>query len=89
MYSIDQIIMQFHRIEPPYTSPDECRLIWRRIDEDDEHVVILNKEELNQLIEILKNNTTGKIELQDQVSRMLLSLILRMEFKRLYCEDWY
>ena len=65
--------MQFHRIEPPYTSPDGCRLVWRGIDEDDEHVVILNKEELNQLIEILKNNTTGKIELQDQVSRILVN----------------
>lgn len=65
--------MQFHRTEPPYTSPNGCRLVWRGIDEDDEYVVILNRDELNQLVEILKNNTTGKIELEDQVSRILVN----------------
>jgi hypothetical protein len=70
---IDKIIVEFHRVEPPYTSPEGCRLVWRGIDEDDEHVVILNRVELNQLVEILKKNTTGKIELEDQVSRILVN----------------
>lgn len=65
--------MQFHRIEPPYTSPDGCRLVWRGINEDAEHAVVLNREEMSQLTEILKNNVTGKIELEDQVSRILVN----------------
>jgi hypothetical protein len=40
---IDKIIVEFHRVEPPYTFPEGCRLVWRGIDEDDEHVEILNR----------------------------------------------
>ena len=65
--------MRFHRVEPPYTFYGGCRLVWRGIDEDDEHVIILNKEELDRLVEILKSNTTGKIELEDQVSNILVN----------------
>jgi nitroreductase len=65
--------MQFSKIEPPYTSKDGCRLVWKGVDEDDLDTVILNKKELDQLIEILKQHSTGKVELEDQVSSVLIN----------------
>ena len=65
--------MQFSRIEPPYTSKDGCRLVWKGIDEDDLDTVILNKKDLEQLIEILKENSTGKVELEDQFSTIMIN----------------
>ncbi len=65
--------MEFSQIESPYTSKDGCRLLWRGIDEDDEDIVILNKRELDQLVEILRRNSTGKIELEDHVSTILVN----------------
>ncbi len=66
-------IMQFSRIEPSYTSKDGCRLVWKGVDEDDLDTVILNKKELEQLIEILKEDITGEVELEDQVSRIMIN----------------
>jgi len=43
------------------------------VDEDDKHAVILNKSEFEQLIEILKQNSTGRISLEDQVSNILIN----------------
>ena len=65
--------MQFSRIEPPYTSKDGCRLVWKGIDEDDLDTVILNKKELERLIEILKADSAGKVELEDQVSTVMIN----------------
>jgi|GEM_PF-6829751 hypothetical protein len=36
----------FSRVEPSYISKDGCRLVWSGIDEDDQDVVVLNKNEL-------------------------------------------
>ncbi len=66
-------LMQFLRIEPTYTSKDGCRLVWKGVDEDDLDTVILNKKELEQLIEILKEHSTGKVELEDQVSSIMIN----------------
>ena len=60
--------MQFQTIEPSYTSKEGCRLVWKGIDEDDTDVVILNKKELEDLVEIFKKNSIGEVELEDQSS---------------------
>jgi len=61
-------IMQFQTIEASYTSKEGCRLVWKGIDEDDTDVIILNKNELESLVEIFKKNSTGEVELEDQSS---------------------
>jgi len=60
--------MKFQRVEPSYTSKDGCRIVWQGVDEDDTDVVILNKNELEKLVEIFKKNSTGEVELEDQSS---------------------
>ncbi|CAD6523819.1 Nitroreductase [metagenome] len=60
--------MKFQRVEPSYTSKYGCRLVWQGIDEDDTDVVILNKTELEKLVDIFKRNSTGEVELEDQSS---------------------
>lgn len=61
-------IMKFQTVEPAYTSEHGCRLVWLGVDEDDTDVVILNKNELERLVEILQKNSTGEVELEDQSS---------------------
>jgi nitroreductase len=60
--------VQFQTVEPSYTSKEGCRLVWKGVDEDDTDVVILNKKELDDLVEIFKKNSTGEVELEDQSS---------------------
>jgi nitroreductase len=67
------VAMQFYTIEVPYASLGGARLVWRGVDEDDEQVVVLTDEELRQLVEIFEKNSTGKIELVDQVSTVLIN----------------
>ena len=64
---------KFTKVEPSYFSRDGCRLVWIGIDEDDTDTIILNKEELDQLVEILKNNNVGKVELEDNFSEILIN----------------
>jgi len=59
---------EFSKIEPSYISKDGCRIIWQGIDEDDQHAVILNKNELEYLTELLSKESTGKVELEDEYS---------------------
>lgn len=66
-------MLAFSKIEPSYTSKDGCRLIWKGDDEDDQHVVLLSKDELAQLVEIFEKNSTGTIVLEDQVSSILVN----------------
>ncbi len=63
----------FSKIEPSYISKDGCRIIWQGIDEDDQHAVILNKNELEYLTELLSKESTGKVELEDEYSRILVN----------------
>jgi len=65
--------LKFSRIEPTYTTKDGCRLVWQGIDEDDTDTIILNKKELDTITEILQNNSTGTIELEDQMSTILIN----------------
>jgi hypothetical protein len=62
----------FAKIEPSYFSKDGCRIVWSGTDEDDTDTVVLNKGELDQLVEILKNNNVGKVELEDNFSEILI-----------------
>lgn len=64
---------KFSKVEPSYISKDGCRLVWEGIDEDDSDVVVLNKEELDSLTEILSKNSTGKVELEDEFSTILIN----------------
>jgi len=65
--------MRFVRIEPAYTSKHGCRLVWEGVDADDSDTVILNKDELQSLVEILKKDATGTITLEDQISSILIN----------------
>lgn len=60
--------MEFQTIEASYTSKDGCRLVWKGVDDDDTDTVILNKNELTNLVEILQKDSTGDVELEDQSS---------------------
>lgn len=60
--------MEFSQVEPAYISKDGCRLVWRGIDEDDSDTIILSKEELDNLFELLSKESTGKVELEDEFS---------------------
>lgn len=63
----------FSRVEPSYISKDGCRLVWQGIDDDDQDVVILNKSELDDLSELLSKDSTGKVELEDEYSTILVN----------------
>lgn len=63
----------FTNIEPSYLSKEGCRLIWKEVNEDEQHVVLLNKEEFEQLIEFLKNNNSGTVKLEDNFSEILIN----------------
>lgn len=65
--------MEFSRVEPAYTTKDGCRLIWQGVDEDDTDTIILNKKEFEGIVEILQKNSTGTIELEDQMSTILIN----------------
>jgi len=67
------MMMKFTTVEPAYTSKQGCRLIWKGTDEDDSDTIILNKEDLDSLVEILKEDTTGTVTLEDQVSTILVN----------------
>jgi len=65
--------MRFTKVEPAYTSKHGCRLVWKGTEEDDSDTVILTKDELDSLVEILKRDKAGKITLEDQVSAILVN----------------
>jgi hypothetical protein len=43
------------------------------IDEDNTDTIILNKKEFEQIVEILQKNSVGTIELEDQMSTILIN----------------
>ena len=66
-------MVEFSKIEPSYISKDGCRIIWKEEKEDDQHVIVINKDELDQLFEILSKDSTGKVELEDEFSTILIN----------------
>jgi len=65
--------MEFLRAESCYLSKDGCRLVWQGVDEDDQHVIVLVKKELDQLLELLTKGAAGKVELEDEFSTILVN----------------
>ncbi|MDH3611174.1 MAG: nitroreductase family protein [Nitrosopumilus sp.] len=65
--------MKFSKVVPSYTSKYGCRLIWEGDDEDDSDAVILNKNELDELVEILKKDVSGTITLEDLTSSIMVN----------------
>ncbi len=65
--------MEFLRAESCYLSKDGCRLVWQGNDEDDQHVIVLVKKELDQLLEPLTKGVAGKVELEDEFSIILVN----------------
>jgi len=66
-------MIEFSKIEPAYIDKDGCRLIWEGVDEDDSDVVVLKKNEFDNLFEILEKDSTGKIELEDEFSSIFVN----------------
>ena len=66
-------MMKFSKVEPAYTSKHGCRLVWEGDEEDDTDTIILNKNELDSLVEILKKNVSGTIPLEDWASSILVN----------------
>ena len=64
---------EFSKVEPSYIDKEGCRIIWQGIDEDDQHAVILNKNELDTLSEFLSKESAGKVELEDEFSSILIN----------------
>lgn len=64
---------EFSKIEPSYISKDGCRIIWQGIDEDDQHAIILSKQELDDLTELLSKESTGTVELEDEFSEIMVN----------------
>lgn len=61
------------QIDTPYIPNEKgCRLIWRN-DDDEERVIYLRHEDLVHLHEILSHNSTDKIELEDEVSSIMVN----------------
>lgn len=65
--------MVFSQVEPSYVDKEGCRLIWKGIDEDDQDVVVLRKDEFDELFELLSKESTGKVELEDEFSTILVN----------------
>lgn len=60
------------KIDTPYLPKENgCRLIWS--DGDEERIVYLRQEEFEELSDVLSKNSTAKIELEDQVSSILVN----------------
>ena len=66
-------MIEFSQVEPSYISRDGCRLIWKGIDEDNQDIVVLSKDELEYLFELLSKESTGKVELEDEFSTILVN----------------
>ena len=65
--------MKFTKVEPAYTSKDGCRLVWEGKGEDETDTVILNKNELDSLVEILKKDVAGRVHLEDMASSIMIN----------------
>jgi hypothetical protein len=61
------------RIDTPYLPGEKgCRFTWI-IDEDDEKTLYIRHEDLNELSELLNHGSTGKIEMEDGASSILVN----------------
>jgi len=67
-----QVSIKFAKIDSSYIK-NGCRLVWHDPTKDKEQVVFLRKEDLDQLYDVLSNDSTGKIELEDGTSSIMIN----------------
>ena len=61
------------RIDTPYLPGEKgCRFTWI-INEDEEKTLYLRQDDLNELNELLDHGSTGKIEMEDGASSILVN----------------
>lgn len=65
--------VKFSKVEPAYTSSHGCRLVWQGDNEDDSETVILNRDELDSLVDILQKDSTGTVVLEDRISKIFVN----------------
>lgn len=65
--------VKFSKVEPAYTSSHGCRLVWQGDNEDDSETVILNRDELDSLVDILQKGSTGTVVLEDRISKIIVN----------------
>lgn len=64
--------MKFAKVDSSYIK-NGCRLVWYDSTRDKEQIVFLRKEDLDQLYDVLSNDSTGKIELEDETSSIMIN----------------
>ena len=72
-------MMVFDRAEPAYTSRDGCRLVWRSTEDggggglQGERAVVLGGGELAALVDLLKRDAAGDVDLEDHASKVIVN----------------
>ena len=70
---INELLSDEFRIDTPYLPGEKgCRLTWI-INEDQEKTLYVRHEDLLELNELLKHGSTGKIEMEDGASSILVN----------------
>ena len=71
--NMNQLLSDEFRIDTPYLPGEKgCRLTWI-INEDQEKTLYVRHEDLLELNELLKHGSTGKIEMEDGASSILVN----------------
>ena len=70
--------MVFDRAEPAYTSKDGCRLVWRSPEAGTgglhgERAVVLGGGELDALVDLLRRDAAGDVDLEDHASKIIVN----------------
>jgi hypothetical protein len=70
---MNKLLTDEFRIDTPYLPGEQgCRFTWI-LDEDDEKTLYVRHEDLNELNELLSHGSTGKIEMEDGASSILVN----------------
>ena len=70
---MNKLLPDEFRIDTPYLPGEKgCRLTWI-IAEDEEKTLYVRHEDLNELKELLNHGSTGKIEMEDGASSILVN----------------
>ena len=70
--------MVFDRVEPAYTSRSGCRLVWRSPEGGSgglhgERAVVLGGGELDALVDLLRRDAAGDVDLEDHASKVIVN----------------
>lgn len=68
--------MAFDRVEPAYTSRAGCRLVWRSPEGgglQGERAVVLGGGELGALVDLLRRDAAGDVDLEDHASKVIVN----------------